>query len=55
MEMKEKIRCPQCNGTQVYLRLKNSEFVCRGCGQTWDYLKVDKNPFKSVENKEIRK
>jgi ribosomal protein L37AE/L43A len=31
-ETKNKIRCPKCNSTFGYLRLKKKEWQCRNCG-----------------------
>jgi ribosomal protein L37AE/L43A len=28
-------RCPHCESTQTYVRIKTNEGVCRTCGQTW--------------------
>jgi ribosomal protein L37AE/L43A len=28
-------RCPHCNSTQTYVRIKTNEGVCRTCGKTW--------------------
>jgi len=29
---KEKPRCPKCNSSFGYFRIKDKEFVCRSCG-----------------------
>jgi uncharacterized protein YbaR (Trm112 family) len=28
----EKIRCPKCNSTLAYIRIKTNEICCRSCG-----------------------
>jgi len=28
-------RCPECNSTLTYYRIKTEDYVCRKCGNIW--------------------
>ena len=30
-----KIRCPECDTTQVYYRVKTDDYQCQKCGHKW--------------------
>lgn len=37
-----KNRCPECDSTMTYLRLKTDEHICRKCGFSWPIKKKKK-------------
>ena len=43
-------RCKKCNSSQVYLRLRNNELVCKQCGYI-EKLKEQEVKNESKENK----
>lgn len=44
---KEKIKCPRCDSSLVYIRIKTGELVCRSC----NFIEpLDKNKKEENEN-----
>lgn len=33
--LRKKPRCPKCDSTQTYHRLKQKDFICQSCGNNW--------------------